>query len=286
MNDIKTCSPLAIDDRIHSTGANPLSVTEHQIPSIEIKDVVFKCAVRDSTFLTPPLNATFYQGERVALISSNRKIRSQLISLLYGLIKPESGEIVPYGSVSWPLGLKGGLDSRLTLKQNMRFLVGLYPDRLAPLDWDRFLAAFLQVLNLSPDQPLKTLRSKEQRLFFMVVSLAFSFDTFLLPSAFFMQGSEKERLYQYFKKVFDARIEDQCLVTTSINRKFLKQYCQRGLVVDNSGSIAFEGGVEDCFAWLKSQSSASPDEDDSMDESTFNQELDNEDVDPSLYDII
>lgn len=261
-------------------------VANAQIPSIEVKDVVFKCALRDSTFLTPPWTTTFSQGERVALISSNRKIRSQFISLLYGLIKPESGQIISHGFVSWPLGLKGGLDSKLTLKQNMRFLVGMYPDRLAPLDWDRFLAAFLQVLNLSADQPLKTLRSKDQRLFFMVVSLAFSFETFLLPSAFFLQGNEKEKLYQYFKKVFDARIENQCLITTSVNRKFLKQYCHRGLVIDNVGGMAFEGGVEDCFAWLKSHNAPTLDADDSVDESSFSKELDNEDIDPSLYDII
>ena len=201
-------------------------------------------------------------------------------------MKPVSGEIVTYGSLSWPLGLKGGLDSKLTLKQNMRFLVGMYPDRLAPLDWDKFLSVFLQVLNLSPDQPLKSLKTKDQKMFFMVVSLAFSFDTFLLPSAYFLLGNERDKLYQYFKKVFDSRIESNCLITTSVNRKFLKQYCNRGLVIDTEGSVSFEGGIEDCFTWLKSRKIATPEEDDTVDDNAFSKQLDNEDIDPALYDII
>ena len=168
----------------------------------------------------------------------------------------------------------------------MEFLVGIYPDLLAPLDWDRFLSAFLQVLNLSSDQPLKTLRSKDQKMFFMVASLAFSFDIFLLPSAYFLQGNEKDKLYQYFKKVFESRIDNNCLITTSIDKKFLKQYCQRGFVIDNGGNVSFEGCVEDCFGWLKSQRITTADEDDSMDENDLSKTLDNEEIDPSLFDII
>ena len=152
-----------------------MTTARFESPVLELKETVFKCTVKDSSSHTYPWNIAFHRGEGVALLSSNRRIRSQLHGWLYGMVKPISGDIISRGSVSWPLGVKGGMDSKLTLKQNMEFLVGIYPDRLAPLDWDRFLSAFLQVLNLSSDQPLKTLRSKDQKMFFMVASLAFSF---------------------------------------------------------------------------------------------------------------
>ena len=69
----------------------------------------------------------------------------------------------------------------------------------------------------------------------------------------------------------------------------LKQYCTQGLVLDESGALAFEGELDDCFAQLRElsrQTAQDDDDDDSIDESDFSESLTNEERDSELFDII
>ena len=260
-----------------------------QVATIELDNIVFRCTRREKTFLTPPLSKVFFEGDRIAILSTNRKIRNEFLGLIYGLIPPVSGSLIPYRTISWPIGLRGGLDKKLTLSQNMHFIANVYDDCVAPLNLDRFLKTFLSFADLSPEQRLKDLRSKDQKIFYMIVSLAFNFDVFLVPSGQFIVSNEKNKINQYLKTVFDARIENQSLITSSPNKKFLKQYCNQGLVLDESGALAFEGELDDCFARLRElsrQTAQDDDDDDSIDESDFSESLTNEERDSELFDII
>ena len=157
-------------------------------------------------------------------MSNNRMIRNDFLGIVYGLIQPKSGHVNHIGSVSWPLGLKGGLDGKLTLIQNMRFLTSVYADRVAPMDVKKFFKIFIQAANLSPNKRLKELKSRDQKIFYMIIALIFSFDVFLVPSGQFLLGGEKDKLIQYLRTVFEARLEGKTLITSSNNKKFLREF--------------------------------------------------------------
>ena len=256
--------------------------------TLKLEDLVLRFNRKEKTLNTTPINRTFHVGERTAILCDNRRIRDELLGSIYGLVQPVSGCVTQQGVVSWPLGLKGGLDGKLTLLQNMRFLGSLYEDRLAPLNLEKFLRTFLDCAELSPRSRLKDLKSKDQKVFYMVVALAFSFDVFLVPSAQFLMGNEKDQLIQYMKTVFEARIQNQTLITTSGNKRFLRDYCDRGLAIGPSGQKIFEGSLEDCLVWMKSSGSQADgiEDDDAIDESVFSASLNNEDSETEFLEII
>ena len=71
------------------------------------------------------------------------------------------------------------------------------------------------------------------------------------------------------------------MITSSSNRKFLKQYCDSGVVFDAFGRLVFQGSLEECFACKKSLSSENEesDDDDTIDESVFSEKLSNDEPD-------
>ena len=262
----------------------------HADIALQLDGLVLRFTRKEKTCQTAPINKYFCSGERTAILCQNRRIRHQLLGTIYGLVQPISGCVIKRGIVGWPLGLKGGIDGKLTLQQNMNFLGALYADRLAPLNLDRFLSMFLGSIGLSPHERLKDLRSRDQKIFYMVASLAFSFDIFLVPSARFLMGDDKDMLIQYFRTTFMARVEKRTLIAASSNKNFLKEFCDRGLAISPSGQQIFEGSLEDCFSWMKSSSTQSDatddDDDDVVDDSTFSLDLSNDDEKSEFLEII
>ena len=256
--------------------------------TLALEDLVVRFNRKEKILHSVPINRIFYRGERIAILCTNRRIRDELLASIYGLVQPVSGFVSQKGVVSWPLGLKGGLDGKLTLAQNMRFLGTLYEDKLVPLNLDKFLNSFLDLAGLSPQSRLKDLKSREQKIFYMVVALAFSFDVFLVPSAQFLMGSEKDKAIQYFRNVFEARIEQKTLISTSGNKKFLRDFCNKGFAIDSIGQQTFNGSLDECLEWMKSSSNQAEaiDDDDLIDESLFSVDLSNDDNQSEFLEII
>ena len=149
-----------------------LIVAADHAVTLKLEDLVLRFSRKGKIISTVPISFSCRQGERVAILSVNRRIRDALLGSFYGLMHPASGKITHRGLVSWPLGLKGGLDGKLTLRQNMQFLGGLYQERVAPLDLEKFLATFLDAAGLSPDERLKNLRSRDQKIFYVMAAFS------------------------------------------------------------------------------------------------------------------
>src|SRR5438876_4163181 len=66
------------------------------------------------------------KGEKLAVLGRNGSGKSTLIRLLGGVELPTSGTIEQTMSVSWPIGLVGGVHPFLTGNDNMRFIARIY----------------------------------------------------------------------------------------------------------------------------------------------------------------
>ena len=102
-----------------------LDVAANHAVTLKLEDLVLQFSRKEKTINTNPISFSFLEGEKRAILCSNRRIRDELLGSIYGLVQPASGRISHQGLVSWPLGLKGGLDGKLTLRHNMLFLSSL-----------------------------------------------------------------------------------------------------------------------------------------------------------------
>src|SRR5258707_14711662 len=66
------------------------------------------------------------RGEKVALLGRNGAGKSTTIRLMSGIELPTSGSIQRTMSVSWPVGLLGGVGSSMTGNDNIRFIARVY----------------------------------------------------------------------------------------------------------------------------------------------------------------
>src|SRR5207248_2668309 len=69
---------------------------------------------------------TISPGEKVALLGRNGAGKSTLIRLVSGIELPTKGTIERTMSVSWPVGLSGGIGPSMTGNDNIRLIARLY----------------------------------------------------------------------------------------------------------------------------------------------------------------
>src|SRR5580698_8102922 len=72
------------------------------------------------------INLELAPGEKIAVLGRNGAGKSTLIRLLGGIELPTSGRIENKGSISWPVGIGGGILPQLTGNDNIRFIARIY----------------------------------------------------------------------------------------------------------------------------------------------------------------
>ena len=191
-----------------------------------------------------PWNWSIGSGERLAVLTSNAFLRYQLIAVLAGLVPAVAGRQLRNGVISWPLGGEGGLDSKLKIRYNVEFVCELYQDRLRP---DQFsLEEFWTLLaghGIKSQNVLRELSSFQKSMFFIALSLLFSFDLHLVPQKQFLMSRAARSLRNMFLK----QSQNSAVLTTSTNARFLRQCCNRGLVLSPYGEPLFFGGLDEAL---------------------------------------
>ena len=191
-----------------------------------------------------PWNWTIGAGDRIAVMTSNPYLRYQLILVMAGLVPSVSGRQVHQGVVGWPLGGEGGLDSKLPLRHNLDFVCQIYGDCLHP---DLFsIEAFWQLLaeqDISPGQCVRDLNSPQKSIFFTALSVLFAFDLSLIPKTRFLMSKAGASL----RRLFLEQSQGRALLATSNNARFLRQFCNQGLVLSPSGDLLFQGPLEEAL---------------------------------------
>ena len=191
-----------------------------------------------------PWNWSIGAGDRIAVMTSNSYLRYQLILVMAGLVPSVSGRQIRQGVVGWPLGGEGGLDSKLPLKHNLDFVCQIYQDCLRP---DLFsIEAFWQLLaeqDITPSQCVRDLTSPQKSVFFTTLTLLFAFDLTLVPKTRFLMSKAGASL----RKLFLEQSQGRALLTTSRNPRFLRQFCNQGLVLSSTGSFMFQGPLEEAL---------------------------------------
>ena len=199
-------------------------------------------------------------GERVGIISSSIREAHAFLDCAAGVVPVQKGQVTINANVSWPLGVRGGLLSSLTGRQNAAFLQGVYGHgghRNRDLEVIQTLADLEEGFF---DKPLRVYNKFMRARFYLAITLAFDFDVYIIPKIFaWKSDATSERLLR-LQQALRERTEGKSLIMAHTDFNFLQQYCTGGVVLQN-GKIAYTGSLDACCSWYSSNVKDSPDDD-------------------------
>lgn len=182
----------------------------------------------------------------VGLIGANGAGKSTLLRLIGGIDQPSKGTVTRTCRVSWPLGLSGGLQGSLTGRQNARFVCRLFGHESDMADRLAFIQDFAE-LGVAFDEPVKTYSTGMGARLRFALSLAFSFDVYLVDELTAV-GDAAFKLKS--RQAFRDMASRSGLIMVSHDEKSLMEYCQAGIWLNQGQAHWFED-IQDAFANYK-----------------------------------
>src|SRR5215469_6064370 len=177
---------------------------------------------------------TVAKGEKVALLGRNGSGKSTLIRLVAGVERPTRGTIEQTMSVSWPIGLAGGLHGSLTGNDNMRFIARIYNKPFAEVK--AYVDDFAE-LGKFLSEPLRTYSTGMRARFMFALSLAIDFDCYLIDEVIAAGDQRFQR--RSHEELFEKRADRSMILASHIG-EIVKSYCSRALVMHHGRGSLFD----------------------------------------------
>lgn len=156
----------------------------------------------------------------VGLIGRNGAGKSTLMRLLGGADLPDSGEIVAEGRLSWPVGLRGGLQKNLTGRENVKFVCRIQGIRRREMQEKiRYVQEFAEIGDHF-DLPISTYSSGMRARLGFGASMAFDFDYYLIDEVMAVGDTSFKSKSQ---KVFKERLQRAKVILVSHNMSLIER---------------------------------------------------------------
>lgn len=186
------------------------------------------------------LNLTLPSGKSLALLGRNGAGKSTLLNMVSGTMRPDTGEIISDGSISFTVGYAGSFHRDMTGVQNTRFVARVYG-----VDTDElveFVEDFAEI-GKHFHMPLRTYSSGMKSRLAFGVSMGIKFDTYLIDEA---TATGDKRFRVKSKNLFRARMKEASAIMVSHSMTDIRAFCDAGLVLHN-GQIEVFDDVEDAI---------------------------------------
>jgi capsular polysaccharide transport system ATP-binding protein len=164
----------------------------------------------------------------IAVFGPNGAGKSTLIRMMGGADMPNKGRIHSAKNISWPLGLKGGLQGSMSGRENVRFVARIHGYKnTKPIE--KQVADFAEIGKFF-DEPVKTYSSgmRSKVTFGLSMAFDFNFDVLLLDELSAVGDA-------IFKKKSEALLKERFgttqLIMVSHSKSQLKKHCQAGLLI-------------------------------------------------------
>ena len=171
------------------------------------------------------ITCTVAKGEKLALLGRNGAGKSTFIKILGGVELPTSGTIERNMTVSWPIGLAGGVHPFLTGNDNMRFIARIYNK---PFDEVKAYVEDFAELGRFLSEPLRIYSTGMRARFVFALSLAIDFDCYLIDEV--IAAGDQRFMRRSHEELFEKRA-DRSMVLASHIGEIVKTYCSRALVL-------------------------------------------------------
>jgi capsular polysaccharide transport system ATP-binding protein len=177
---------------------------------------------------------TIAPGEKVAILGRNGAGKSTLIRLISGIEVPTLGTIERQMSVSWPVGLTGGIGGAMTGNDNIRMICRLYNRPFSVIR--EYVEDFAQ-LGKYLSEPVKSYSAGMRARLNFAVSLAVDFDCYLIDEVITV-GDQRFQQRSY-EELF-VRRADRSLILASHSPEIVRAYCARALVLHRGRAKVFD----------------------------------------------
>lgn len=180
------------------------------------------------------LNLTLPTGKSLALMGRNGAGKSTLLDMIAGIQRPDSGQIISDGTISWPVGFGGSFHKDMTGAQNVRFIARIY-------GVDTFeLAAFVKdfaELGKHFYMPIRSYSSGMKSRLAFGTSMGIKFDTYLVDE---VTAVGDARFKNKSRAVFRARMKDSSAILVNHSMSQLREFCDSGIVLEDGQMQYFE----------------------------------------------
>jgi capsular polysaccharide transport system ATP-binding protein len=197
------------------------------------------------------LNLTLPEGANVALIGRNGAGKSTLVNLLGGIDSPNAGAVLTDRRVSWPVGLRGGLQGTLTARENVQFVCRVYgATGRAMRDKLDFIEDFAELgdyFNL----PVRSYSAGMRSRLTFGMSMAFDFDIYLIDEVMAVGDAVFKRKSH---AVMSERLRNANLILVSHSMAPVRAYCNRVVLLER-GKVAVFDDIEAGIAAYQQQTS-------------------------------
>jgi len=189
---------------------------------------------RGGRLLFEELDLELVPGERLQVSGPNGSGKSSLIRLIAGVELPTLGTIDRQMTVSWPVGLTGGIGGSMTGNDNIRLICRLY-NKPFPIIRD-YVEDFAQ-LGKYLSEPVRSYSAGMRARLNFAVSLAIDFDCYLVDEIITVGDQRFQR--RSYEELFERRV-DRCLILASHSPEIVRQYCSRALVLHRGRGKLFD----------------------------------------------
>lgn len=180
------------------------------------------------------VTADFLTGHSYGILGINGAGKSTLIRLLAGTEMPNSGRIKRDQRVSWPLGFAGGFHPQMTGRENLKFVARAYGESVREVL--EFVEDFAEIGDFI-DAPVKTYSSGMQARLAFGLSMAISFDCYLIDE---VTAVGDARFAAKCAEVFSKRLQNADIIMVSHAIPTILEYCTKGAVVADGNLVLFD----------------------------------------------
>lgn len=189
-------------------------------------------------------------GLNIGLIGRNGAGKSTLMRLFSAVDLPDAGKIITTGRLSWPVGLRGGMERNLTGRDNVKFVCRMLGLRRAQMQEKvKFVEDFAEIGEYF-DEPVSTYSSGMQARVAFGTSMAFDFDYYLIDEVMSV-GDISFRAKS--RKVFDERLSDSKMILVSHNMNFIRDLCDIVVHLHNGNAYLYENVAEGIAAYRRTR---------------------------------
>ena len=188
------------------------------------------------------------QGRNIGVIGRNGAGKSTLMGLLSAVDLPDSGKIITNGRLSWPVGLRGGMQKNLTGRDNVKFVCRVYGLRGQQMrEKVRYVEEFAEIGDYF-DQPVSTYSTGMQARVAFGTSMAFDFDYYLIDEVMAVGDVTFKRKS---RNVFKERLQHSRLILVSHNMKLISKLCNYIVHLDRGKATCYENVRKGIAAYQK-----------------------------------